>query len=228
MRRVWRILLLVLGPAIIPGAGLAQMAPAEWRAAAAALFLHLDSLEAPGGVVAQPRPLGAEISSGYAMARRWRLHNNGNTENILAEYLSFVQLCRVPGCSGDVIGGKSYLAWAQEVRAERARYGSAEAHVQAIHGWLDSIAPAAGENARRNLAWFRRDPDQAAADFATVNIYSLGWIISRSQADPLTQAASFARFGLFVYGRAWIGGGCVDITRIAAVIDGPPVIAVCR
>lgn len=206
----------------------AQNAPAEWRGAAAALFPHLDSLEAPAGAAAQPRPIGQEINTGYWLARRWRQHNNGNTENILAEYLAFVQLCRVPGCNGDAIGGKGYLAWAQEVRGERSRYGSADGHVQAIHAWLEQIAPAAGEPARRNLALFRQDLDQAAADFATVNIYSLGWLIARGRPDPATQAATFARFGLFVHGKAWIGTQCVDITRIAAMIDGPPRIGTCR
>ena len=207
---------------------LAQTPPAEWREAANALFARLDQVSAPAGTVVQAPPPGPEIRSGYLLARRWRQHNNGNTENILAEYLGFVQLCRRPGCAGDAIGGKGYLAWAQEVRAERGRYGTADALVQAIHTWLERIVPAAGEDAKRNLALFRADLDGAAADFATTNIYALGWLVSRQLPDPAAQAAFFARFGLFVHGKAWIAGRCVDITRIASVLDKPPTIATCK
>ena len=222
-------LFLVLGLTIVVGAlpAAGQTAPVEWRTAAAALMPRLDALELPAGA-ASPRPIGHELSAGYLLARKWRQHNNGNTENILAEYLAFVQACRTPGCAGDLIGGKGYLAWAQEVRADRARYGSAEAHVQAINDWLEKLAPAAGDDARRNLALFRADLDQAAADFATANIYSLGWLLARMRLDPPAQARAFARYGLFVYGQAWIGGTCLDIRQIAAVLDAPPKIETCR
>jgi hypothetical protein len=218
------------------GTAAAQGPPAEWRNAATALFARLD----PVAVTLQPAahgsaPVaaqraaanGSEIRSGYALARRWRQHNNGNTENILAEYLGFAQLCRTPGCTADTIGGRSYLAWAQDVKAERQRYGSADALVQAIHAWLERIAAGAGPDAVRNLALVRQDLDQAAADFATTNIYTLGWLVARGEREATAQADSFARFILFVYGQAWIGGQCVDIRRIAAVLDGPPQITAC-
>jgi hypothetical protein len=218
------------------GTAAAQAPPTEWRNAATALFARLEPAvvtvqpAAHGGApVAAPRATanGAEIRTGYALARRWRQHNNGNTENILAEYLAFAQLCRMPGCTAETIGGRNYLAWAQDVKAERQRYGSADALVKAIHAWLEGISAAAGPDAARNLALVRQDLDQAAADFATTNIYSLGWLVARRERDEAAQAASFARFILFVYGQAWIGGQCVDIRRIAAVLDGPPQITAC-
>src|ERR1041384_7672748 len=55
--------------------------PAEWQAAAQA-------------------GTGAELTQGWHMARAWRKHNNGNVEIILAEYLTFVALCR-QGCANN-------------------------------------------------------------------------------------------------------------------------------
>jgi hypothetical protein len=226
----------VVASMLAAGTAAAQTPPAEWRNAATALFARLD----PASVTVQPAAHrsgaatapqaaanGAELRSGYALARRWRQHNNGNTENILAEYLAFVQLCRTPGCTGETIGARGYLAWAQDVKAERQRYGSSEALVQAIHAWLEKVSATAGSDAARNLALVHQDLDQAAADFATTNIYTLGWLAARRERDEPAQAASFARFILFVYGQAWIGGQCVDIRRIAAVLDGPPQITAC-
>ena len=37
---------------------------------------------------------GDELTQGWQLARAWRKHNNGNIEIILAEYLTFVALCR--------------------------------------------------------------------------------------------------------------------------------------
>lgn len=228
MTKPFRCLAIAVALGLLAMPAAAQSPPAEWREAAIALFARLDQVPSPAGTVVQAQAPGPEVRAGYLLARKWRLHNNGNTENILAEYFTFVQLCRRPGCAGEAIGGKGYVTWAQEVKAERARFGSADALVQAIHAWLERIAPAAGEDAQRNLALFRADVDGAAADFATTNIYALGWLVSRSLPDPTAQAASFARFGLFVHGKAWIGGRCLDISRIASVLDAPPLIATCK
>src|SRR5919201_1470529 len=61
---------------------------------------------------------GAELSQGWQLARAWRKHNNGNVEIILAEYLTFVALCR-SGCAGNTIEGKPYLTAASQAKALR-------------------------------------------------------------------------------------------------------------
>ncbi|MFI5002430.1 MAG: hypothetical protein ACHQK9_21305, partial [Reyranellales bacterium] len=68
----------------------------------------------------------------------------------------------------------------------------------------------------------------AAADFATGNLYALTWLLARSKPNPAEQAATFARFALFVQGKAWIGARCFDISRVATVIDAPPRVENCN
>jgi hypothetical protein len=68
----------------------------------------------------------------------------------------------------------------------------------------------------------------AAADFATGNVYALSWLLARAQPSPTEQAATFARFAIFVQGKAWIGTRCLDISRVASVLGAPPRIDVCN
>jgi hypothetical protein len=200
--------------------------PVEWQAAAQAVIGDMEQ-----GAPRAAKPWGAELSQGWSLARAWRQHNNGNIEIILAEYLTFTELCRVPGCAGHTIEGKGYLDWAQRVRALRGQYGSPYALVQAAHEWLTGVAATAGEPsataARKNVALWSADLDVAAADFATTNIYALAWLLARGRPTPAEQADTFARFAIFVQGKAWIGTRCLDISRVAAVIGGPPKVASC-
>jgi hypothetical protein len=63
------------------------------------------------------RPWGHELRQGWSFARAWRQLNNSNVEIILAEYLTFTALCRVPGCANHTIEGEPYTAVAQKVKA---------------------------------------------------------------------------------------------------------------
>ncbi len=82
--------------------------------------------------------------------------------------------------------------------------------------------------AAKNAGMWAKDLDSAAADFATGNLYALAWLLARAQPTPAEQAETFARFALFVQGKAWIGGRCLDISRVATVLDAPPRIEVCN
>ena len=81
--------------------------------------------------------------------------------------------------------------------------------------------------AQKNAALWSKDLDVAAADFATGNLYALTWLLARARATPAEQATTFARFALFVQGRAWLGPRCVDITRVATVLGAPPRVESC-
>jgi hypothetical protein len=200
--------------------------PVEWQAAAQAVIGAMEQ-----GTPTAAKPWGSELSQGWSLARAWRQHNNGNIEIILAEYLTFTELCRQPGCAGRTIEGKGYLDMAQQVRALRGQYGSPYALVQAAHAWLAGLAATAAEPsataARKNAALWSADLDVAAADFATTNIYALAWLLARARPTPAEQADTFARYAIFVQGKAWIGTRCLDISKVAAVIGAPPTIASC-
>ena len=49
-----------------------------------------------------------------------------------------------------------------------------------------------------------------------------------ARPTPAEQADTFARFAIFVQGRAWIGARCLDISKVATVLDAPPRIEVCK
>ena len=68
----------------------------------------------------------------------------------------------------------------------------------------------------------------AAADFATGNLYALYWMLARTRATQAEQAATFSRLALFVQQKGWIGRRCLDISRVATVIDAPPRIESCK
>jgi hypothetical protein len=196
--------------------------PPEWQAAAQAVIeeFERDAPQMAG------YPWKSELRQGWSLARAWRKHNNGNVEIIFAEYATFTALCRAPGCAGSTIEGQPYGAVAQQVKALRAEQGSPYALATNAHAWLAGLADPSGA-ARKNAALWNQDLDVAAADFATGNLYALTWLLARKRPTPAEQATTFARFGLLVQGRAWLGSRCIDITKIAAVLDAPPKVESC-
>jgi hypothetical protein len=196
--------------------------PPEWQAAAQVVIgeLERDTPQAS-------KPWGNELVQGLQLARAWRQHNNGNIENTLAEYLTFTLLCRQPGCAGSTIEGQPYLAVAQQVKALKAQQGGPYALASNAHAWLAGLADPTGA-AAKNAALWSKDLDVAAADFATSNIYGLAWLLARTRPTPAEQAATFSRFALFVQERGWIGARCLDISKVATVLDAPPKVETCK
>ena len=172
------------------------------------------------------RPWGNELTEGWNLARAWRRYNNRNSEIILAEYLTFVAVCR-QGCAGHTIEGQDYRAMAEQMKALRVEQGGPYVLAANAHAWLASLPDPTGA-ARKNASLWGKDLDAAAADFATGNLYALAWLLARAQPTQAEQAATFARFALFVQGRGWIGARCLDISKAAMVLDAPPRIEVCR
>ena len=78
----------------------ASQIPPEWQGAAQAVIGELER-DTPQAA----KPWGRELTEGWNLARLWRRYNNRNTEIILAEYLTFVALCR-QGCAGHTIEGQ--------------------------------------------------------------------------------------------------------------------------
>ncbi len=196
--------------------------PAEWQSAAQAV---IGDLERDTPLAAKPWT-GSELTQGWHMARAWRQHNNGNIEIILAEYLTFVALCR-QGCAGNTIEGKGYIGVAQQVKNLKAQNGGPDQLAANAHSWLAALSDPTGA-AAKNAAMWSKDLDVAAADFATSNLYALYWLLAQARPTPAEQAGTFARFAIFVQGKAWIGTRCLDITRVAAVIGAPPRIETCK
>jgi hypothetical protein len=218
MRRAISILLLVL----LGGAPAAAQIPAEWQSAAQAV---IGELERDTPQAAKPWT-GAELTQGWSLARAWRKHNNGNIEIILAEYLMFVALCR-RGCANSTIEGQGYVAVAEQAKALRNQNGGAYAMATNAHAWLAGLPDPSGA-AQKNAALWAKDLDVASADFATSNIYALAWLLARNRPTPAEQADAFARFAIFVQGKAWLGARCVDISKVATVLDAPPRVDTCK
>lgn len=215
--------------AIVMLSGPTQAAmPPEWPRAAGAV---LDAIEK--GTPMEGRPRAANLYwRGWDTARKWRLANNNNTEIIFAEYLSWVQICRTMGCEGDTVGGKPYRTAAAEVRAERTRSGGQDPAVDAAYRWTEALgAQASGawaKGAQANAALWGKHRDEVAGDFATTNIFVLGWLVAQQQPLVDDKVNTMARFGLFAHGVGWIGERCLDIRRIAAVLDGEPKVEACK
>jgi hypothetical protein len=207
--------LLAAGPAI------ASQIPPEWQAAAQTVIGELER-DTPYAA----RPWGNELTDGWNLARLWRRYNNRNSEIILAEYLTFVAVCR-QGCVGHTIEGQDYRTVAEQMKALRSEHGGPYVLAANAHAWLANLPDPTGA-ARRNADLWGKDLDAAAADFATGNLYALAWLLARAQPTQAEQANTFARFALFVQGRGWIGTRCLDISRVAMVLDTPPRIEVCR
>ncbi len=195
--------------------------PAEWQAAAQVVVSELER-DTPRAA----KPWSHELTQGWNLARAWRKHNNGNVEIILAEYLTFVALCR-SGCAGNAIEGQPYLAVAGQVKALRLQQGGPYALAANAHAWLAALPDPSGAAAKNAELW-SKDLDVAAADFATGNLYALAWLLARQKATPAEQADTFARFAILVQGKGWIGGRCLDISKVATVLDAPPRIDVCK
>jgi hypothetical protein len=196
--------------------------PPEWQAAAQVVIGELERYTPQAS-----KPWGNELVQGLQLARAWRQHNNGNIENTLAEYLTFTLLCRQPGCAGSTIEGQPYLAVAQQVKALKAQQGGPYALASNAHAWLAGLADPTGA-AAKNAALWSKDLDVAAADFATSNIYALARLLARTRPTPAEQAATFSRFALFVQERGWIGARCLDISKVATVLDQPPKVETCK
>lgn len=218
MKRLLSILLLILLGTATPAA--AQI-PAEWQAAAQAV---IGELERDTPQAAKPWT-GAELTQGWNLARAWRRHNNGNVEIILAEYLTFVALCRI-GCAGSTVEGQGYVGAAGEVKALIAQNGGSYALASNAHAWLAGLADPTGA-AQKNAALWEKDPDVPSADFATGNLYALTWLLARKRATPEAQADTFARFAILVQTKGWIGTRCLDISKVATVLGAPPRIEAC-
>jgi hypothetical protein len=116
---------------------------------------------------------------------------------------------------------------AEQVRALRNQNGGPYGVAQNAHAWLAALADPTGA-AKKNAALWEKDLDLAAADFATGNVYGLAWLLARGRPTPQEQAETFAKFAIFVQGKAWIGSRCLDISRVATVLDAPPRIDTCK
>ena len=195
--------------------------PPEWQAAAQVV---VNEFERDTPLAA--KSWGSELSQGWSLARAWRQHNNGNTEIILAEYLTFTALCRAPGCANNTIEGQPYVGVAQQVRNLRNEQGGPYGVATNAHAWLAGLADPTGA-AKKNAALWNKDLDMAAADFATGNLYALAWLLARVRPTPAEQANTFARFALMVQGKGWLGARCLDISRVASVIGAPPKVSNC-
>ena len=213
--------ILVLLLAMLGAMPAAAQIPPEWQSAAQAVIGELER-DTPQAA----KPWGPELTQGWNLARAWRRHNNGNVEIILAEYLTFTALCR-RGCAGSTIEGQGYAAMAQQVKALLAEQGGSYALAANAHAWLASL-PDPGGAAAKNAALWAKDLDVAAADFATGNLYALAWLLARNRPTPTDQADAFARFAILVQGKAWIGARCIDISKVATVLDAPPRIDICK
>jgi hypothetical protein len=196
--------------------------PAEWQAAAQAV---IGDLERDTPLAATPWT-GRELTQGWQFARAWRQHNNGNVEIILAEYLTFVALCR-RGCAGNTIEGKGYVAMAEQVKNLRGQMGGSYGVETNANTWLATVPDPTGA-AAKNAAMWSKDPDVAAADFATGNLYALYWLLAQSRPTQVEKADTFAKFAILVQGKAWIGARCLDISKVATVLGAPPRIETCR
>lgn len=209
MRRLLLTLLLLFATA----PARAQIPP-EWEEAAKVVIGEFET---------NAKPWTQETRQGWALARAWRQHNNGNTEIILAEYLTFTALCRESGCGGNTIAGKSIAERAAEVKSFIAQNGGSYGLADAAHAWLAGL----DEPAKKNAARWGKDLDHSSADFATGNLYALDWLLARAR-PPAEQGDAFARLALFIQGRAWIGARCLDIAKIATDLDAPPKVQSCQ
>lgn len=218
MKRAISILLLIL----LGATPAAARIPAEWQSAAQAVIGELER-DTPQ---AAKQWSGAELTQGWNLARAWRRHNNGNIEIILAEYLMFVALCR-RGCANSTIEGQGYVGVAEQAKALRSQNGGAYAMASNAHAWLAGLPDPSGA-AQKNAALWGKDLDMASADFATSNLYALAWLLARNRPTPAEQADAFARFAILVQGKGWIGARCLDITKVATVLDAPPRIDTCK
>ena len=218
----WIVLAALLPMGLLAALPARAQIPAEWQGAAQVV---INEFERDRNL--PDKQWGHELTQGWQMARAWRQHNNGNIEIILAEYLTFTELCRRPGCGGYTIEGRGYIEVAQQVKSLREQMGTPYALAKAAHAWLAGLADSTGAAAKNAELW-SKDLDVASADFATGNLYALYWILARNKPTPQEQADTFSRLALLVQGKGWIGSRCLDISKVAAVVDAPPKVEVCK
>jgi hypothetical protein len=199
----------------------ASSIPPEWQAAAQVVVSELER-DTPLAA----KPWSHELTQGWNLARSWRRRNNGNVEIILAEYLTFVALCR-QGCPDNTIEGQPYTTVAQQVKSLRLQTGGPYGVATSAHAWLAALPDPTGA-ARKNAELWSKDLDVASADYATGNLYALAWLIARQRPTPAEQAATFARFAILVQGKGWLGSRCINISKVATVLDAPPRIETCQ
>jgi hypothetical protein len=199
----------------------ASSIPPEWQAAAPAVVSELER-DTPLAA----KPWTHELTQGWNLARAWRLRNNGNVEITLSEYLTFVALCR-QGCAASTIDGQPYTAVAQQVKSLRLQQGGPDGLARGAHDWLAALGDQTGA-ARKDAELWSKDLNVASADFATGNLYALDWLIARQRPTPAEQAATFTRLAILVQGKGWVGSRCLDISKVATVLDAPPRIEACH
>ena len=199
----------------------ASQIPPEWQSAAQAVIGELERATPQAA-----RPWGNElhgrVEPGAPLAPLQQPQQRDHPGGI-----SHLRGVLPPGLAGHTIEGLGYRAAAEKMKALRLEHGGPYALAANAHDWLASLPDPTGA-ARKNADLWGKDLDTAAADFATGNLYGLAWLLARAQPTPAEQAATFARFAIFVQGRAWIGTRCLDITKVAAVLDAPPRIEVCK
>ena len=108
------------------------------------------------------------------------------------------------------------------------RQGPDRGQVDAALRWLNGLSGPGTEAAKKNAALWARDKDTAAGDNAVSNVYTLGWLLAREQPDVSRQADMMGIFGLYVHGKGWFRDRCLDISKLATVIDAPPKVDVCK
>lgn len=199
----------------------ASSIPSEWHGAAQAVVSELER-DTPLAA----KPWSHELTQGWTLARAWRLRNNGNVEITLAEYLTFVALCR-QGCADNTTNGQPYTTIAQQVKSLRLQPGGPYGVARSVHDWLAALADPTGA-ARKDAELWSKDLNVASADSATGNLYALDWLIARQRQTPSEQAATFTRLAILVQGKGWIGSRCLDISKVATVLDAPPRIDSCH
>jgi hypothetical protein len=116
---------------------------------------------------------------------------------------------------------------AEQVKALRLQQGGPYGVAANANAWLAGLPDPTGAAAKNANLW-SKDLDVAAADFATGNIYALAWLLARTRPTPAEQADTFARFAILVQGKGWIGARCLDISKVATVLDAPPRIENCK
>jgi hypothetical protein len=180
--------------------------PAEWQAAAQVVIGELER-DSPDGVKAVD---WQRAHAGLAPGAPGASTTTAMSRSSWPEYLTFVAPCR-RGCAGNTIEGQGYIAVAEQVKALRNQQGGPYALAANAHAWLAALPDPTGA-ARKNADLWAKDPDVAAADFATGNLYALAWLLARNRPTPAEQA-THRQFAIFVQGKA-------GSARVASIFQG--------
>jgi len=172
----------------------------------------------------------ANLTDGWNLARLWRRYNNRKYRDHPG---GIPRLCGgVPprACAGHTIEGQDYRTAAEtdEGAARRAWRTLRAGRQMRTAGWRN-LPRSDGSRPQRMPSCGARISTRAAGRLrppATSMRWPGCWpALSRR---PPRQAATFrACFALFVQGRGWIGrAACLDISKVAMVLDTPPRIEV--